>query len=106
MDTRNTVLTLRTTNLKRLDRALQVLDVLTNPISFRIIDYIHKRGSASQLDLLLKTGADIEELEYLLESLCIARIIEQKNDLFSSRYKLNPGRLEDISDGLLAFSLA
>lgn len=105
MDTRNTVITLRTTPLKRLDGALSLLDVLKNPLSFNIIDYLQNRGKASQLDLLMHTGADFEELEFLLESLSIARILERRNDHFSNRYELNVDRLEGISYGLLAFSL-
>lgn len=105
MDTRNTVITLRTTPLKRLDDALSLLNVLKNPISFHIIDYLTHRAYASPLDLLIHTGAAIDELESLLESLSIARILEQKPDLISCRYKLNFDRLEGISYGLLAFSL-
>lgn len=106
MDTRNTVTALRTSLLKRLDGALLILDVLKNPVSFYIIEYLQNSAYASQLDLLVHTGADCEELEFLLESLSLAKILEQSNDLFSNRYRLNVDRLEDISYELLAFSLA
>ena len=106
MGTRNTVTTLRSTTLKRLDSALLVLDVLSNPVSFNILDYLNQKGFGSELDLLIHTEADLDELDHLLESLSIARIIERKNDLFSTKYELNAERLEDITFELLAFSLA
>ena len=106
MNTRNTVTTLRFTHLKRLDGALLVLDVLSNPISFQIIDCLSKRSSATQLDLLIHSGAGFDELEELLELLCMAEIIEYRSDLFSSTFQLNEERLGDITETILEFSMA
>lgn len=105
MNTRNTVTALRFTNLKRFDSALLVLDTLSNPVTFSLLEFLNTQKTATQLDLLMHTGAGFEELETILESLCFAKIIKLKSDLFSNNYQLNKVRLESIATTLLTFNL-
>lgn len=90
VDTRNTI---THNNVSRLGKALQTLESLCHEQSVPILNFLQEHESAAILDLTLHTGMDSSTLEAQLDRLCLTRVVEQRTDVYGSRYHINYPRL-------------
>jgi len=91
----------KTTSLRntftKLDQAIQNLESICTDEGQKIIDCLRDYEDLPFIDLLIKTGLDVEDLEVQLAQLTTAGMITAKESYYSMEYSLNENRLLLVS---------
>ena len=83
-------------NTDKLQRALFILETLSDANSEKVLEALKSNQRISFLDLMVQTGLDSTELRQLLEKLHDAQAIEEEEDYRHVRFFANEGRLSGI----------
>ncbi|MCI5080427.1 MAG: hypothetical protein MRY78_01975 [Saprospiraceae bacterium] len=89
--------TITRTSLTKLDRALGVLETLSDELTIPILTYLKLNRSASLLDLTVHTRLDSDLLDERLELLCSTKVIRQVTTVYETKYYFNTERYNRIA---------
>ena len=98
----------KTTSLRntfaKLDQAIHRLESICSDCGAAIIDVLRDYEDLPFIDLLIKTGMELEALENQLEKLLQAGIVTAKESFYTTEYQLNESKLLLIA--LIIFQFA
>ena len=92
----NTWNTIKPSSAKPLDKAISILEILSNDLSISLLNYILRSGKATVLDLTIHTGIDSAAIENQLDLLGSTGVVCQKTNLYNCTYSINTKRLQQI----------
>ena len=81
-----------------LERALFLLNTLTQEDNRAVVDYLVENGNADFLELLVHTGMDSSELETQLELLCEADLLICRSAVTKEQYELNKRQVQKLAE--------
>lgn len=87
----------KTTSLRntfaKLDLAIHRLESICSEGGAAIIDCLREYEDLPFIDLLIKTGMELDQLENQLEKLLRAGLVTAKETYYTTEYQLNEGKL-------------
>lgn len=94
MNTGNTTLTLRHDRFI-LEKAIALLDVLSQPAAHAVLEYLQEHREASLIDLLVHCQED-RDLEETLQRMVSTGILQTVEHLYQPIYRINRKKLNRI----------